>query len=439
MKMNMRMLALVAGALVTVGAAAQNVVTHPGVAQAKPVVIVGATVYPVSRAPIANGRVRFEGGKLLAVGGVEVETEGATIVDATGKHVYPGMIAAGSVVGLVEVSAVRATNDIAEVGAINPNVRAEIAVNPDSEVIPVTRANGVLAALVRPTTGAQGVIAGTSALMQMDGWTWEQMTVHAPAAMHIEWPSMMLPDFLPAPLIEATRKTQQEKREALEKAMTDAKAYRTAKEGGAVTLPDLRWEAMLPVLLGQMPVFIGANDMESIEASIEFAARHELRMVLVGGLEAWRLAGLLKARDIAVIVGGTHALPMRRSDPFDAAYSNPAKLHAAGVRIAIAGPGNSFAAPNERNLPYYAATAVAFGLPADEALKAITLYPAQLTGVADRLGSLEVGKDATLFVSNGDPLETSTTIERAWIAGRDVDLSSRHTKLYDKYRAKYTQ
>jgi imidazolonepropionase-like amidohydrolase len=430
---------LAAGALLgTTLAQAQNVVTRPGALPAGPVVIANATVHPVSGAPIANGRVRFEAGRITAVG-ADVPTEGATVVDASGKHVYPGFLAASSVLGLVEVQAVRATNDTAEVGAINPNVRAEAAVNPDTEVIPVTRANGVLAALVHPVAGQQGVITGTAAVMQLDGWTWEDMTVRPGVGVHIEWPTLIVPEFLPPPLIEATRKAQADKRVALEKAMDEAKAYRTAKEAGAVSLVDLRWEAMLPVLRKDKPVLISANDLESIEDALDFAARHDLRMVLMGGLEAWRIAALLKARQVPVIVGGTHVLPLRRSDPVDAAYANPARLHAAGIAFAISGPGDSFAVANERNLPYHAATAAAHGLPAGEALKAITLYPAQILGVADRLGSLEAGKDATLFISDGDPLENSTTIEQAWIAGRPVDLRSRHTELDAKYRAKYGQ
>jgi imidazolonepropionase-like amidohydrolase len=360
-------------------------------------------------------------------------------VEAGGKHVYPGLFAANTVVGLVEVSAVRATDDTAEVGAINPNVRAEIAVNPDSELIPVTRANGVLAVLTHPVAGEQGVLTGTSAVLQLEGWTWEELTVRAPVGMHLVWPSLLLPDYLPPAMLDLARKAQADKRVALDKAMDDARSYRAAKEGDAVTQPDLRWEALLPVLRGELPVFIHADDLESIQAALDFAQRNALRMVLVGGIEAWRVASLLKAREVPVIVGGTHLLPLRRSDPYDAAFANPARLHAAGVSFAIAGPGNSFSASSERNLAYEAATAVAYGLPADEALKSITLYPAQITGVADRLGSLEAGKDATLFIADGDPLELRTRIERAWIGGREIDLSSRHTRLYDKYRAKYAQ
>ncbi|MFN7552689.1 MAG: amidohydrolase family protein [Pseudomonadota bacterium] len=439
---NGRILRSVLGLAAALGAAsalhAQNTVIRPGVAPDGPVVIVAGFVHPVSGPPIPSGRVRFEAGRITAVG-ADAPTEGATVIDAAGKHVYPGLIAGSSVLGLVEVQAVRATNDTAEVGVINPNARAEIAYNPDTEVVPVTRANGVLAALVHPVAGQQGVITGTASVMQLDGWTWEDATVRRGVGVHVEWPGLLVPEFLPPPLVDATRKAQSEKRASLETAIAEAKAYRTAKDAGAVALPDLRWEAMLPVLRKERPLLVTANDLESIEDALDFVARHDLRMVLLGGLEAWRIAALLKAREVPVIVGGTHVLPLRRSDPVDAAFANPARLHAAGIAFAISGPGDSFSVANERNLPYHAATAVAHGLAADEALKAITLYPAQILGVADRLGSLEAGKDATLFISDGDPLENGTTIEQAWIAGRPVDLRSRHTLLDEKYRAKYGQ
>ncbi len=417
---------------------AQNVLTRAGV-DAGPVVITGATVHAIAQPARANARIRFEDGRITAIGGDDVSLDGARVVDATGKHVYPGFIVASSVTGLVEIGAVRATVDTAEVGAVNPNVRAEVAVNPDSELIPVTRAGGVLTAHVHPIAGQQGVVTGTSAVLALDGWTVEDMLVRAPVAMHVEWPSLLLPEFLPPAMIDATRKAQEEKRTALERAIADARAYAAARAGGQVRQPDLRWEAMLPVLERKLPMHVHANDIEAIEDALDFAARHDVDIVIVGGIEAWRVAPLLKARDIPVIVGGTHVLPLRRGDPYDAVYRNPARLAEAGVRYAIAGQGDVFTSPNERNLPFHAASAVAHGLPYDEALKAITLYPAQLLGVADRLGSLEPGKDATLFIADGDALEMGTVIEAAWIGGRAVDLANRHRALYEKYRDKYAQ
>lgn len=414
--------------------AAQNVVTAPGSAPTQAIVLVNARLHPVSSAPIENGRLRIENGKITALGGSEVDTSDAQLIDLGGQRVYPGLIAANSVLGLVEVGAVRATVDQTEVAPIAPEVRAEVAVNPDSEHIPVTRANGVLSVLSRPEPGAQSVLSGRSALLSMDGWTWESMTLKAPVGMHLVWPSPLQPEGLPAPMLKEWEKAQASKRTQLRSAFREARAYAAA---AAPEPPDLRWEAMRPVLAGELPLFIHADDAAAIEEALAFGREEGLRIVIVGGIEAWRLAAQLKQDDVPVIVGGTQVLPLRRHDPVEAAFENPAKLHAAGVRFAIASPGDSFSTSNERNLPYQAASAAAHGLPQDEALKAITLYPAQILGVADRLGSLEVGKDATLFVADGDPLEVTTQVLRAFIGGREIDLDNRHRRLYEKYRGKY--
>jgi imidazolonepropionase-like amidohydrolase len=190
---------------------------------------------------------------------------------------------------------------------------------------------------------------------------------------------------------------------------------------------------------GKAPVFLHAADTQSIDDALDFASQHGLSAVIVGGAEAWRVTDRLRAQNVPVILGGTHVLPLRRSDPIDAIYANAAKLAAAGVRFAIATPGDGFDTSNLRNLPYQAATAVPYGLAKDEALRAITLYPAQILGVADRVGSIEVGKDATLFLSDGDPMDARTTVERAWIGGREIDLANRQSRLYEKYRQKYPQ
>lgn len=416
---------------------AQNIVTRPAAPPARAQVLVNATFHTVDGAPIADGRLRIEDGRIAALGGAEVSTDNAEVIDLGGREVYPGMIAANTVMGLVEVEAVRATVDEAEVSAIKPEVRAEVAVNPDSELIPVTRANGVLSALARPQPGAEGILIGRSALLQLDGWTWEQMTVKSAVGVHLEWPTRLVPEGLPAKVVQELLKAQEGKRRRLDAAIAEARAYAVTRAAGPVDPPDLRWEAMLPVLERESPLFVHANDAESIEDALAFARENTLRIVLVGGIEAWRVAALLKREEVPVIIAGTHVLPLRRFDPVDAVYANPAVLHAAGVRFAIASPGDGFSTSNERNLPYQAASAVAHGLPLDEGLKAVTLYPAQILGVADRLGSLAVGKDATLFVADGHPLEARTQVLRAWIGGREIDLNNRHRQLYEKYQQKY--
>ncbi len=412
----------------------------PAPKQSHPIALVGGTIHTMTGATIDGGTVLFIDGKITAVGkNVELPPE-AERVDVQGKHVFPALIAANTMLGLVEINAVRATRDFAEVGDIKPNVRAEVAFNPDSELLPVTRANGVALALTVP---AGGLIAGTSALMMLDGWTWEDMTLKSPVGLHVYWPWMGVRH---APWItksdEEQRKERDKRIRKIRDAFDQARAYWKAKQAEAKKgVPyhdtDVRWEAMIPVLKKELPVFVHANEIRQIEAAVDWASEAGVRMVLVGGQDAWRVTDLLKEKQIPVIIGGVLTTPMRRWEPYDTPFTNARKLYEAGVTFCIAGSGGSFEAPNERNLPYHAAMAAAFGLPEEEALKAITLYPAQILGVADRVGSIEVGKDATLIVTTGNPLDIRTKVEREFIQGRDIDLSSRHTQLYEKYRTKY--
>jgi len=400
----------------------------------KPVLLSGADLYTVSHGTVAAGEVLVRDGKIAAIGAHLEAPADAVRVDLKGKRLYPGYVSAESTLGLSEVEAVRATNDFAEVGEINTDVRAQVAVNPDSELIPVARANGVLSALVVPQTGRDGLFSGQSALLKLEGWTWEQMTLKAPVGVHLTWPAAHTPPWLPEEARNKAKEAVKKRLDQLDKAMADMYAYAAAKRANQVTTPDLRWEAMLPVLDGKEPLFVHAEAADSIRDALAFAAREKLHIVLVSGSDAARFADTLKARDIAVILGSSHNLPGRRWEAYDSVYAAAGKLAKAGVRLALANDaGPSF----ERNLPYQAASYAAFGLGEEAALRAITLGPAEILGVADRLGSLDVGKDATFFVANGDALEDRTAVERAWIQGREVDLSSKHTRLYEKYQSKY--
>jgi len=413
----------------------------PAKPQERPIALVGGTIHTVSGDVIERGTVLFIDGKITAVGINIALPNGVEAIDVAGKHVYPGMIAATTNIGLVEIGAVRASRDYAELGDINPNVRAEAAINPDSEIIPVTRANGITMALSVPSGG---LITGTSALIMLDGWTWESMTFKAPVGLHIRWPFMGVRR---SRFIRTSPKDQLKRRdESLNKiktAFAEARAYLKAKEaevrkGIPYHETDLRWEALGRAINKEIPVFIFADGIRQIQAAVDWAVSEDLDMVLVGGRDAWRAVELLKRHNIPVIVGGTLTTPMRRWEAYDTAFKNPLRLHEAGVQYCIAGTGGvSGGASNARNLPYNAAMSAAYGLPKEEALKAVTLYPAQILGVADRVGSIEVGKDATLIVTDGDPLEIVTQIEREFILGRKIDLSSRHTQLYEKYKTKY--
>jgi len=406
----------------------------PAPPQQQPIALVNCTVHPVTCEPIENASIVFDEGRIVAIGAdIEIPSN-AIEIGLGGKHVYPGLIESNSQLGLTEISSVDVTNDYAERGDINPNVRAEVAINPESEHIPVARANGIALAVAAP---GSGLISGRSALIKTDGWTWEEMTFKAPLSMIINWPYMRLADDS-----EASKKYQEsaiKQIETLDKVIEDARAYMIARASDEAdnrfVKTDVRWEAMIPVLKGELPVWIKANSLLEIESAVSWADKHKLKLVLVGGIEACYFADLLKQRDIPVIITSILRLPGRRDADFDEPFTLPLRFYRAGVKFCIACGSSS----KTRNLPYHAAKAAAYGLPKDEALKAITLYPAQIMGVADRVGSLEKGKDATFIVTDGDPLEITTQVEQLYIQGRRIDLSNKHRRLYEKYRQRYRQ
>lgn len=411
----------------------QNV---PAPGQTQAIALVGATIHPVSGPEVPNGTLIFEGGRITALGAGLPVPDGAKTIDVKGKHVYPGLISAHTVLGLTEIESVRGTLDSTETGEINPGARAQPAINPDSELLPVARANGVLTALSVPKT-QDGLLSGISTLIHLDGWTWESMTVKPAVGLHVFWPELRInhePQYPRSP-VEQQKEIDARLRQ-LRETFAQARAY---ANGAPERRTDVRLAAMGSAVSGAMPVFVHVDEIKGIESAVAWAAAEGLKLVIVGGLDAWRVTDLLKKNDVPVIVSAVNTLPLRRDDPYDAAYANPGKLQAAGVRFCIANEGSDFDAAHDRNLPYQAAQAAAHGLPREEALKAVTLYPAQILGVADRLGSLDLGKEATLLVTDGDPLEIMTHVEAAYIAGRPVDLSNRQTRLYDKYRQKYGQ
>ncbi|ANM31985.1 hypothetical protein ABI59_00335 [Acidobacteria bacterium Mor1] len=399
--------------------------------------ITGATVHTMTGAPIQNGTVSFRAGEIVEVGAGLAPLPGAEVIDATGKHLYPGFIDANNVVGLTEIGSVSGSVDISEQGELNPNANTAIAINPDSELIPVTRANGLTHAISAP---GGGLVSGTSSLIRMDGWTWEDHLAAGPVAMHLRWPSFTIRTR--SRFGRSTSRGDQIKRrdERLERIATffdDARAYRRAKEGAGGRDFDIepRFEAMLPVLGGATPVVIHASEIRQIKSALDWAAGEEgLRVILAGAGDVWRVADRLAAHDVPVILTSVLSLPRREDEPYDTPFTTPSKLREAGVRFCIAGSGSGFGASNARNLPYQAAMAAAFGLDRDEALRALSLYPAQILGVGDALGSIEVGKSASLFLSDGDPLEITTSIERMFIDGREADLpGNKHERLYRRY------
>lgn len=409
----------------------------PGRPQDHPIALVGGTVHPVSGPAIEGGTIVFDGGKIVAVGRDVALPANAERIDATGKHIYPGMIDGYTHLGLMEIPMVRATNDHTETGRINPNAKAQVAVNPDSELIPVARTSGVLAVLSVP---GGGLISGASALIQLDGWTWEEMTIKPAVGIHVRWPQMApiytwWQEMKAQEQLVARDKALEELRQAFDDARNYSTACRACADGKGVA-PDFnaRWDALLPVLAGKVPLIIDADEIQQIQSALAFVERERVKAIILGGYDAPHCAEMLKQLDVPVVVAGTHRLPRRRDDGFDTPFTVPRRLHELGVKYCIASADR---ASMVRNLPYHAGTAAAYGLPPDEALKAITLYPAQIFSVADRLGSLEAGKEATLFVSDGDPLETPTQVSLAYIAGRRIDLNNRQQRLWEKYQEKY--
>ncbi len=424
-------------AVLAMGSCASASDQIPGAPQKKPIALVNAIVHTLTGPPIEDGTIVFNNGKITEIGQRMKPPAGADVIDLKGKHVYPSMIEAHSQLGLTEISSTRATIDYAETGLINPNVSAHVSVNPDSELIPVTRANGVLIAVSAP---AGGLVSGKASVIQLDGWTYEDMTLKPDAALVINWPRM-------TPVMrrsagppsndqgDSNGRAMKELRDLFDQARTYGKAR---VENPSSQFFDSRLNAMQPVVEGRIPLMIVADRADQIQAAVAFGVEQAVKVIIFGGYDAEQCAELLRRYNVPVIIDAIHKDPRRNHEDYDAAFTLPERLRQAGVRFCISGSGRS-ETWNTRNLPYQAATAAAYGLPYEDALRSVTLYPAEILGIADRVGTLENGKDATLFVSDGDPLETETQISAAWIQGRKVDLTSRHTQLFDKYTEKYRQ
>lgn len=400
---------------------------------AETIALVGGTVHPVAGPEVPNGTVVITDGKIAAVGANVAVPAGAKVVDVSGKHVYPSLVPAATNLGLIEISAARATVDTTETGDVNPDARADIAMSFDSEHLPVTRSAGVLVAGVTPTGG---IVSGSGAAMKLDGWTREDAALRAPAYVTITWPNLSIDR---SPQARFSVRIQEKRRdEALAKlkdVFAEARGYGKARAAeGKAGVPrhdfDPRLEALLPVIDGKIPVLVMADRLAQIRAALAWAKEEGLKIVIGGGRDAWRAASELAAGSVPVVLDPVIGLPTRADEPYDAPFAAPAILAKAGVRVAITEGDSQFA----RNLAHHASVAAAYGMPRDQALAAITLEPARILGIADRVGSLEPGKDATLFVSDRDVLDFRHTVLAAYVDGRALDLSDKHKRLYDRYR-----
>lgn len=401
----------------------------PAPVQQRPVVILGATLHVGNGTVIENSVVVFSNGKLTAVGSATttVDTTGAEVIAAAGKHLYPGLIAPNTTLGLVEIGAVRATRDDNEVGNITPHARAIIAYNAESHIIPTVRSNGVLLAQIVPNGG---LVPGTSSIVQLDAWNWEDATYAPDNGLHLHWPSMTLPQHKDN---DKASEHVAQKMDEVTHLFAEARAYNAASTHKPVHLPS---EAMRGVFNGTKKLYIHADNAKDIMAALHWARQFGISPIIVGGSEAWLVADALRENNASVILAQTHRLPSHTYDDIDIPYKTPLLLHQAGVQFCIAGSGNW----NQRNLPFEAGTAVAYGLSKEQALTAITLSTAKILGIDASVGSIETGKDATLLLCSGDILDMRTsTVEKAFIRGRSVDLDDKQKALYRKFKSKYGQ
>ncbi len=412
------------------------------------ILIKNVIIHPVTSPEIRGSSVLIVDGKIAEIGPKISPKSAATVVDGHGMHLYPGMINGAATVGLVEISSIRDTVDLDEIGLFNPQLKAEVAFNPSSEHIPIVRASGITAVLSLPSSGSgiglpgegAAIITGQASLMHMEGWTWEQMVLKRGAALdmifpEIRTPSPMLRAFLgtpPRPFAEIEKEYRQ-KLEQMSTFFENARRYVKAKAAGNADFKtDLKLEAMIPVIEGKRPIFIRAEKERAIKDAIQFAEREKVKIIIANPHELGSTAALLKQHDIPVVLGKVLSLPLNEDDPYDAQYALPGQLYKAGVKFCFGTFDTEFA----RNVPFEAAAAVGFGLPKDEALKGVTINAAEIFGVADKVGSIDQGKLADLILTDGDPLEAKTNIKQMFIAGKAVSLESRHTRLYEKWMAR---
>ncbi len=401
-----------------------------------------ARIVTVSGADIENGTIVIRNGRIEAVGAGLGVPGGAQVVDARGLTVYPGMIDIGTSLGLVEIgSGAPGTVDLTELGDMNPNAVALVAINPHSAHIPVTRVNGITAALTMPQGG---VISGQASLVNLYGMTPQEMAVERAAALVIQFPRLsgLGGQFAfarvagPPNIAEATR-VRDTQIDRIRKFLRDAEAYGRAQDAYERdrTLPrpnrDIVLASLVPYVRGERPVIMRADREAEIRGALRFAEEMKLKPIIIGGNEAYKVAQLLREKNVPVILTGVLDLPFREDDAYDVLYENAAKLQAAGVRFCIS-TGDTGA--SVRDLPYHAGMSAAFGLPRAEALKAVTLYPAQIMNVATQMGSIEAGKLANLVITDGDLLDARTNVRHLFIGGRQIPLASRHTELFEQFK-----
>lgn len=412
-------------------AAQSSSVPAPGAAQQQPIYLTNGVIHTAAGQTFEGGSIAFVDGRITEVAAQTPANipDGAEVVDLNGQHVYPGLISCASILGLVEVNALRPTRDYVEVGSFKPHVRSIIAYNTDSRVIPTVRANGVLMAQIIP---AGGRISGTSSVVQLDAWNYEDALIKENDGVWLNWPDAVTRSgwWAEPGGMKANEKYAEQVRE-IEAFFGEARAYCDKPE----PTTNLIFEAMCGVFDGSQTVYIQADHIKEIQSVLSFAKTEAINFVLVGGRDSWLATKELAEADVPIILDDTHELPYRPDDDIDLPFKLPGLLQEAGIRFAITS-GNFYGA--QRNLAFNAAKAVPYGLTEEEALRSLTVNPAEILGIADEVGTLEAGKRATLFISTGDMLDIqSNRVVRAFVDGREVDLNDKQKELYRKFMGKY--
>ncbi len=430
MKINKRYIAAFVALLLAAPVMAQ--VPAPAPKQSKPVLLKGATLHVGNGQVVENSAVGFNKGKITYAGPQNgANLSGYEVVDVTGQHIYPGLIHANSKLGLIEIESVRATLDQREVGDVNPHVRSVIAYNTDSDIIPTIRTNGVLMTQVTPVGGT---ISGSSSIVQLDAWNWEDAVVKADEGIHLNWPNMLISTGSNAndPRLARMKAQREESLKELAALFRDAAVYKSGKHDNE----NLKLAATAGLFNGTKKLYIHVDYGKDIIEAVNFAKEYGVKnTVVVGGRDAVAVADFLKANNVAVIYSGVHALPSRAEEDVDMPYKAPYLLHKAGVAFAL---DYDLSVHGIRNLPFIAGTAAAYGLSKEEALASVSLNVAKILGIEKQAGSVEVGKDATLVVSSGDLLDMRTNnVTQAFIQGRKIDLNNKQKYLYEKFENKY--
>ncbi len=412
----------------------------PGEDQKRPIILKGGILHTVSTDIFEGYDILFSKGKIVRIEKNIMASPETDVYDVFGKHIIPGYIAPITRIGLVEIGLVKQTRDFAERGSFNPNVKANVSYNPDSDLIPITRSNGVL---VVNSVPAGGRISGQSSVMMLDGWTWEQATLKHPSGLHINWPSMRIN------YGANVKKSEKQQKEEIQKSIRDldhmvrdVRAYfqrikQRSRIAGERQKSDLRLESMIPFVVEKKKIFIHADEARQIKSAVEWAKKNDLKIIIVGGSDSWRLTDLLVKNNIPVVIDQVEKIPTRRFEPIHLPYKLPLLLKQAGVQFCL---NTIIGYPNDgniRNLPNEAMRAAAYGLDKSEALRSITLSTAEILGVDDMIGSLDIGKDATFFISETPPMEMNPKILMAFIQGKEVDLNNHQKMLYKKYQEKY--